>query len=144
MNFNIIYFLILFICQKFFSSYWRKAEVNFQELLTDYSSKDDTNNYYPINKRTQKAWYTLLQEVIEEKDSEMELFEENEDDEEDPYNFDPDPMNELVPIMPHLLIMSTMKYFKSIGSVLHDTDLHQFELERLRLCDSRLVFLRLV
>ena len=110
--------------------------------MTDYSTKDGTKNYYPINKRTQKDWYTLLQEVIDEKDYEMELHEENEDMEEDPFNYDPDPLNEFVPIIPHLLIMSTMKYFKSIGSVLNDTDLHQFELERLRLCDSRLVFLK--
>ena len=100
---------------------WEIAGICFAELLRDFKEA----NYYqssPVNERTGKDWHTLLVENMK--------------------GLQNGTTKNPAAIFPHILVQSTVKYFKSKGPALTKGSILDEEKERLRLMDAKIIMLR--
>ena len=100
---------------------WEIAGICFAELLRDFKGA----NYYqssPVNERTGKDWHTLLVENMK--------------------GLQNGTTKNPAAIFPHILVQSTVKYFKSKGPALTKGSILDEEKERLRLMDGKIIMLR--
>ena len=100
---------------------WEIAGICFAELLRDFKAA----NYYqssPVNERTGKDWHTLLVENMK--------------------GLKNGTTKNPAAIFPHILVQSTVKYFKSKGPALTKGSILDEEKERLRLMDAKMIMLR--
>ena len=100
---------------------WEFAGICFAELLRDFKGA----NYYqssPVNERTGKDWHTLLVENMK--------------------GLKNGTTKNPAAIFPHILVQSTVKYFKSKGPALTKGSILDEEKERLRLMDAKIIMLR--
>ena len=100
---------------------WEIAGICFAELLRDFKGA----NYYqssPVNERTGKDWHTLLVENMK--------------------GLQNGTTKNPAAIFPHILVQSTVKYFKSKGPALTKGSILDEEKERLRLMDAKIIMLR--
>ena len=67
--------------------YWINAGISYEELLNDFLAWD--GHSFPLNLRTGQDWHTLLKKST-------------------------DPNEKWDFVMPHLLVQSTVKYFKTL------------------------------
>ena len=100
---------------------WEIAGICFAELLRDFKAA----NYYqssPVNERTGIDWHTLLVENMK--------------------GLKNGTTKNPAAIFPHILVQSTVKYFKSKGPALTKGSILDEEKERLRLMDAKMIMLR--